>query len=133
MTQTNIDQLTEEQLWDAVCLATRECPAFYSLEGFRHPNTCPGCVDKGPTPGRVWALPGMQEPPDSWSYGSRAKCDLGALLEHAKRLLAAFNTDGGAVLPIYVPPNTTVVVASLWAVAKVLVAQGAELGGSHES
>ncbi len=57
-----IAQLSVDQLWDAVCLATKEC---HICGGAKHQDrtvlrdddwcgTCEGT-------GRVWALPGMQE------------------------------------------------------------------------
>ncbi len=68
MTQPDIEAATEEQLWVRDGLATIICDScdgsgYHGLEGSEeHPkHPCPKCKDKGPIPGRIWALPGMQE------------------------------------------------------------------------
>ena len=72
VSETNIAQLSVE--WGAVCLATNVCPCL-NAEGLcdrceefaadhserdECPVGCLHCNGKGPQPGRVWALPGMQ-------------------------------------------------------------------------
>ena len=73
--QQQIDALSVDQLWSAVCLATKECPCnechiHYTKQGQAMPvydtafhlgRECDNCAGKGPKPGLVWALPGMQE------------------------------------------------------------------------
>ena len=63
--QQQIDALSVDQLWDAVCLAHRECKgAQHEFDGSPHvsfASPCFQCYDKGPKLGRVWALPGMQK------------------------------------------------------------------------
>ena len=70
MSQQNVDALSVDQLWSAVCLAHRECQDCNG-SGYRgSPDDvsrlsenpwCFTCHLEGPKPGRVWALPGMQE------------------------------------------------------------------------
>ena len=57
--KTTIDAFTVDQLGDAVGLATNTCPVVWWEDA--HAVGCAGCKDKGPKPGFVWALPGMQE------------------------------------------------------------------------
>ena len=69
MNQQQIDALLVDQLWNSVCLATKECHrcggtgADNPVQPYgQEPNTCMCAIDpNGPQPGRVWALPGMQE------------------------------------------------------------------------
>ena len=57
MNQQQIDALPVDQLWPVCCLAYTECKGCDG--GIVFP--CHHCEGKGPTPGRIWALPGMQE------------------------------------------------------------------------
>ena len=62
MNQQQLDALTIDQLWDAVCLATKECKSPHHWGPKGRPLLCMECSEgKGPKPGLVWALPGMQE------------------------------------------------------------------------
>ena len=62
MTHEQIDQLTEAQLWEAVCLATRDCHCVDDGSLGKHCISCKAspCETCDGT-SRVWALPGMQE------------------------------------------------------------------------
>ena len=57
---TDVDALSVDQLWPACCLAHMVCPGS-CINGEQPMTLCQTCIGKGPKPGRVWALPGMQE------------------------------------------------------------------------
>ena len=166
MNQPNVDQLTEAQLWDVVCLATKECPCSPDShqssylkascktcdKATKHSVLCELCLNKGPKPNRIWALPGMREPcwergyaierrpgvqdsdcPKCHGSGCVAKRDLGALLDYVFEI--RFVGDSCSVrmsvgAPPYAASGTDRKAALLRAVAQALVAQGAKLGAT---
>ena len=160
MTQQQIDALSVDQLWDAVCLATKECECDCHIDPVQVGRGC--CEELHiPPSDRAWALPGMQEKcayPASWSdarsirtdpthsqcprchgTGYVAKRDLGALLEclpagwHLTKI--AFDTTkfwavDNPYHQVRVSYCENVTRAGLEAVAQALVAQGATLGAT---
>ena len=140
-----LDTLTEAQLCDAVCLAHRACKV---CDGGARITYCAHCEGKGPKPGRVWALPGMQEKCrlllpsglhlDNCAGACRgtgwvAKRDLGALLDISFFYLGAHvvrEMVNDAVNSMH--DGLKAEQALLRAVAQALVAQRAELGVSHD-
>ena len=160
MNHQQIDALSVDQLWDAVCLATKEadCICHWNPEnGYRLDIVCPKhdgefYIDSqvpSPPSGRVWALPGMQE--RCWQHNMQdnkacyrchgtgwvANQDLGALLKSAWEKVIGDLSDSR--LPDAPFRRLYMVAAAegnvfvvLGAVAKVLVVQGAELGGNYE-
>ena len=160
MGMTNqIDALSVDQLWDAVCLATKECShwSHQSRSIFDAKNIADqeAHLAECPDPGRVWALPGMQEKcpgcngsglekhehihgPYSRESCTRchgtgwvAKRDLAALLDYVFEIRFVGNTCGiriSASSPPYTASRADRKTALLSAVAQALVAQGTELG-----
>ena len=145
----NVDQLTEAQLWNSVCLATKEKEGIWSHRDCKGMSVCQNLLaDGSPVPpttdchgtGRVWALSGMQEKcrngrcqqhPDCvggcHGTGYVAKRDLGALFISVIPLDAVYPSVVEAVagLTIHQPAEHI-----LRAIAKALVAQGGELGAT---
>ena len=77
---SQVDNLSVDQLWDAVCLATKEKEGIWSHRDCKGMGVCqnlladgtsvPPTTDCGGT-GRVWALPGMQARcPAKWANHS---------------------------------------------------------------
>ena len=168
MSQQHVDALSVDQLWDAVCLSTRECPhwSHQSKSVFDAKNIADqeAHLAECPDPGRVWALPGMQERcpclthsrdgviDDLRNCGYAGPCELagkhvsGCLICHGSGYVA--KRDLGALLDCLYDvrflsrhcniriradsgwasaEGVTKTAALLRAVAKALLAQGAEL------
>ena len=168
LTQPEVDAFSVDQLWDAEGLSTNACSClnvsglctpcelFVAELPFRYecPSDCLHCKDKGPEPGRVWALPGMQE---KCTYVARipslnhrkcmachgtgwvAKRDLATLwaalpqewMVDATKDDSSRSTVVSVLIPLYAEADTyisqsaDIEKALLRAVAQALVAQGA--------